>query len=85
MLGLNKADDAASLVAPAQNTTTKPALFIGPLLDPIALLPAYVQATQAFAPNTQLSNVSSVHWPQLEKPGEVNNILARFFKGKDPK
>lgn len=85
MAGLNAADNAAVSVPPAQNTTTKPALFIGGLLDPIAILPSYIQATQAFAPNTQVSNVSSSHWPQLEKAQEVNRILARFFKGKDPK
>ena len=86
MQGLNNADNADVFnPALAKNTTDKPALFIGGTKDPIALLPSYVQATTAFAPDTQVANVNAAHWVQLERPREVNRILARFFKGKDPK
>ena len=85
MAGYNNADNAKVFQPPAKNTSDKPALFIGGLNDPIALLPTYVAATKAWASNLQVSNVSSAHWPQLQRVNEVNKILARFFKGKNPK
>jgi len=74
---LNNAEEAEC--AKSLRPITQPVLLITAAQDRICL-PAIQEAiTRPHAADLRVESLDCAHWVQLERPGETNELLRRFF------
>ena len=66
----------------AQQTTNLSTLYIGVTDDPEVDLGVENFFITSFSSQPTLKNISAGHWPQLQHPDTVNNLLKDFFDRK---
>ena len=59
----------------------QPTLLLTCRDDPIGVPVLQEAATKPFVRNLTIKQIDTGHWPQLEKPDEVNEILKTFLEG----